>query len=567
MLPLSKTHPKLAKEAVDWDPSTVTAGIAKKVLWKCGVGHTWEARINNRAIKKYGCPICSGQQILPGFNDLATLCPEIAKEAYGWDPTNIAKYSNLKLEWKCELGHKWKSTVTNRTRRGDGCAVCSSHKTLSGFNDLATTDPELAKEAFGWDPAKLSRSSNKKMVWTCNSGHSWSAPLSNRAKGSGCPYCAGKKTLKGFNDLSSLNFELAKQATGWDPTTVTRSSNKRVSWKCSLGHIWKASISNRSKGDGCPYCGGKKVLKGFNDLASKHPEIAKQAYGWDPTTVTSWSSKKMQWQCSKKHIYTMVVSGKTNGNECAYCTNQKVLSGYNDIATTHPEIAKEAFGWDPAKYVLGTETKLIWKCNLGHIWKSRGVDRKRTKGCPYCSGAQVLTGFNDQKTLYPDIAKEAYKWNPEKVLPGSGKNVSWKCEFGHKWRTDVFHRTGKDKTGCPACSKTGFNPNLEGYLYFLNHDDWQMLQVGITNIPEDRINRHKRNGWEVLEIRGPMDGLLTQQWETAILRMLKAKGADLANEKIAGKFDGYSEAWSKSTFQVKSIKELMSVTEEFEEGR
>jgi hypothetical protein len=64
-----------------------------------------------------------------------------------------------------------------------------------------------------------------------------------------------------------------------------------------------------------------------------------------------------------------------------------------------------------------------------------------------------------------------------------------------------------------------------------------------------------------------MDGHLTQQWETAILRMLKAKGADLSNAKIAGKFDGYSEAWSKSTFEAKSIKELMRLTEEFEEPK
>lgn len=44
-----------------------------------------------------------------------------------------------------------------------------------------------------------------------------------------------------------------------------------------------------------------------------------------------------------------------------------------------------------------------------------------------------------------------------------------------------------------------------------------------------------------------------------------ATGADLLNETIAGKFDGYSEAWSKSTFEVKSIKELMQLTEEYEE--
>jgi hypothetical protein len=62
-----------------------------------------------------------------------------------------------------------------------------------------------------------------------------------------------------------------------------------------------------------------------------------------------------------------------------------------------------------------------------------------------------------------------------------------------------------------------------------------------------------------------MDGQLAKQWERAILRMLRVKGADLSNEKIARKFDGYLEAWSKSTFEVGSIKELIKLTEEFEE--
>jgi hypothetical protein len=94
-----------------------------------------------------------------------------------------------------------------------------------------------------------------------------------------------------------------------------------------------------------------------------------------------------------------------------------------------------------------------------------------------------------------------------------------------------------------------------------------MLQIGITNDPDTRLGNHKALGWETIELRGPMDGYLAQQWETAILQMLKAKGADLSNEAIAGKFDGYSEAWSKSTFEVKSIKELMRFTEEFEEKK
>ena len=120
------------------------------------------------------------------------------------------------------------------------------------------------------------------------------------------------------------------------------------------------------------------------------------------------------------------------------------------------------------------------------------------------------------------------------------------------------------KSGCPSCAEYGYDPNKKGWLYFLVQIQLQMYQVGITNFPEQRLKAHGSRGWEVIEIRGPLDGHLAQQWETAILRMLKAKGADLSNDKIAGKFDGYSEAWSKSTFKVKSIKELMTLTEEFE---
>ena len=104
--------------------------------------------------------------------------------------------------------------------------------------------------------------------------------------------------------------------------------------------------------------------------------------------------------------------------------------------------------------------------------------------------------------------------------------------------------------------------HLEKMLF--EHPNWIMFQIGITNYPVKRLASHKRIGWEVRELRGPMDGHLTQQWETAILRMLKAEGADLSNSKIAGKFDGCSESWSKSTFEVKSIKQLMKIAEEFE---
>lgn len=62
------------------------------------------------------------------------------------------------------------------------------------------------------------------------------------------------------------------------PQTVTYGSHKSAWWRCENGHEWKAAIYTRSDGARCPYCTGRKVMVGFNDLATQSPELARQ---WD----------------------------------------------------------------------------------------------------------------------------------------------------------------------------------------------------------------------------------------------------------------------------------------------
>jgi hypothetical protein len=434
--PLSVTHPELAKEADGWDPTQVSAGSQKNLQWRCKIGHVWLAIVNNRTRQKQGCPYCSGKRLVSGVNDLSSFAPHLVDEVDGWDASAIHRTSNKVMNWKCAIGHKWRASVSNRSLRGDQCPICSGKRVLPGYNDLATLQPEFAKEADGWDPTQVSKHSNKKVNWKCARGHKWRVSINSRSTfQTGCPTCSGQKILKGFNDLASINPSLANQAIGWDPSDTAQWSHKLVNWTCELGHTYKARIADRSSGDGCPFCTGKKVLIGFNDLETKNPILAQQACGWDPRTVTEFSNKSLTWQCQE----------------------------------------------------------------------------------------------------------------------------------GHKWKSSINHRS--NGRGCPSCAKSGFDPNKEGWIYFLVHNHWEMLQIGITNFPEQRLSTHRRSGWADIDIRGPMDGHLTQQWETAILRMLNAKGADLSNTKIAGKFDGYTEAWSKSTFEAKSIKELMRLTELFEESK
>jgi hypothetical protein len=230
------------------------------------------------------------------------------------------------------------------------------------------------------------------------------------------------------------------------------------------------------------------------------------------------------------------------------------------------QLVKEA-GFTPLEPYTNALTK--WKmrhdlCNSIVFPKLNSISNNlsKTPGCAVCAGQQVEAGLNDLMTTHPLIAIEAIHWDPTTVTSGSNQKKSWRCSEGHAWKARVAERTSGH--GCPSCAQSGFDPNKEGWLYFLSHPDWEMFQIGITNVPDDRLSTHKRLGWEVLELRGPMNGDLARQWETDILRILRKKNAVVGSTDIAGKFTGYTESWLKNSFPVDSIKDLMRLVRENE---
>ena len=154
-----------------------------------------------------------------------------------------------------------------------------------------------------FDSTRLALGSNKKVWWICSQRHEWTATPSNRSSGTGCPYCANRRVLKGYNDLQTLNAILASE---WNyeknkettPDSVTPQSHQTVWWKCSEGHEWQAAIYSRHSGCGCPYCAGRIVITGQNDLQTINPNLAKEwnyrrNNGITPSEVMPNSGKKI----------------------------------------------------------------------------------------------------------------------------------------------------------------------------------------------------------------------------------------------------------------------------------
>lgn len=316
-----------------------------KAWWICELGHEWRTSFAVRA-RGNGCPYCSGQKVLAGFNDLGTRFPEVAKE---WDyrgnggktPSMFTGGSSKKVSWVCKEGHRYEARIANRTTKGQGCPYCAHEKPIVGENDLATLYPQIAAE---WHPTKNGEkrpqdflpSSNKKVWWKCSEcEYEYQTMITNRTKGTGCKRCAGQVLIPGVNDLASQYPEIAAE---WDyernegvqPNQVFSQSNKTYAWKDRYGHTWMTSPNARVRGTGCPYCSGNEVWEGFNDLATTHPQIAAE---WHPrkngsllpTQVSKGYTKKVWFLCPDcDNSYDTYIGNKIKGyGKCPYCSPRK----------------------------------------------------------------------------------------------------------------------------------------------------------------------------------------------------------------------------------------------------
>lgn len=281
----------------------------------------------------------------------------------------------------------------------------------------------IKNKELGLDPYQVARGSNKKAWWICQKSHTWNAVIATRSKGIGCPFCSNRRVWRGENDLLTTHPQLSQQWHPYkngtlSPADVTAGSDKKVWWLGECGHEWLSRIANRTHGNGCPVCKNIKISKKISlfhisksgSLESTHPDLCTE---WHPTKngdllpsqLTAGSSKIIWWLGKCGHEWKASPFNRSRGTNCPYCSNQKVLSGYNDLETLFLNIALE---WHPERNgnltpatIVATSNKKVWwygKC--GHEWEQSVYSRtKEHHGCPICA-KRLQTSFPEQALFY-----------------------------------------------------------------------------------------------------------------------------------------------------------------------
>lgn len=343
---------------------------------------------------------------------------------------------------------------------------------------LIDTHPKLASEIVDVSVRNsIGTNSNKKVEWKCKKGHVWIAAVCDRTRkiATGCPYCAGKKVLNGYNDIATTHPTIVKHLVNKECAYLySAGSHEVVSWLCDKGHIFEAPIARvASKGIQCPYCAHKKPIVGENDLGSMFPDIAKELVDKTLSTkFTAFSNKKVDWKCSVcGQIWKASVNSRTGKSHsgCPYCSGNRRTIGKNDLHTLFPEIAKtlvdKSLGLSLGPY---SEREVLWHCSdCDSDYLDTAAHRIRANGrCPYCHNRRHRAGLNDLATLFPCLVAEMV--HPEQAVglaPHSEKQVEWFCENGHVYTARVANRTAVNSTGCPICSNNNSRSLEENDLF------------------------------------------------------------------------------------------------------
>ena len=414
---LMSQAPNLAQELHptknDITAEQLARSSTKKVWWLGKCGHEWMATVGSR-YSGGGCPICLKEFKVSYpekaiFYYLKRYLPVEVKENYRpkWLNNKELDIYIPELSFAIEYdGYNWhkdskldqeknvlcKINNINLLRIREEGSANINYNNVYYVNMKSEKDSELEdviKYVFGYILRNYGVSAEYKIDLTNDRNEIYDLMEMNRKK----------------NSLLYLYPHIAEK---WHPTKngritpeyVNAHTHRKYWWICPLGHTYDMAVKHKTEKDAqCPICSNHRVLKGYNDLETKRPDVIPK---WDfvkndelqPSEVTVTSNIKVWWKCEKGHSYQRIISHQTT----------------------------------------------------------------RESECPICSMRMLSKGINDLKTLYNDVALEwDYEMNgdanPEDFTPISKKRFNWKCmKCGKKWVTSISNRCVSG-TGCPSCAK------------------------------------------------------------------------------------------------------------------
>ena len=410
--------------------SSTYKNLRTKLKWRCADGHVWEASPDQIRHNNSWCPTCSynlGEEIVRIYFETIFLKPFPRKRPKWLKGLELDGYSSdlgLAFEHHGQQHYKQKKIYHKTTKEFEDQIsrdnrkreLCVKHKvtlfeipevpTLTPINEL----PQLLNSAF----KKINiRPEVSPLEVNIDAVH----VFSNHSK---------MKELK----------KIAKRRGGTLTSKSYLGMNIHLTWRCEIGHEWKAIPSSIISGSWCPICAGKIIIS-IEELR----KVAKQKGGKCLSRKYINANSKLRWQCAEGHKWEAIPYAVRNlGTWCPYCVGK-----HKTIDDAH-RIALKNNGACLSNNYVNIKSKLSWRCAKGHNWSASLGSIIGGTWCPVCAGTKKLT-IEDMHSLASKYEGECLSAS----YTNSNSHLHWRCSKGHDWNA----RPSNISKGhwCPYCAQ------------------------------------------------------------------------------------------------------------------
>ena len=357
-------------------------------------------------------------------------------------PKKKGPLNNEKAFWYCKECNGIYETQIYVKTKGYNCPYCTNRKVLTGFNDLKTKMPELAKEYSDENTIPVDEiyyKSGKRILWKCSKcGEKWETSAKQRVESrTGCPKCWNSRQIS-FPELAILYY---------CRTVFTNVEYRNKQFGIELD-VYIPEIKTAIEYDGGRWHKGNKIESdNVKDKKCKEEGIRLirvRAEGLGKTKSAETIYVKQNDKGIKKGLEELgtmlnvefdIDINRDIGKIFDLKKNEELQ---NSILVLGENIEKQ---WDyeknyplkPENFAAQSDTKVWWKCEKGHSYKQKIVKKYIGQNCPICAGKEIKKGENDFESNYPNHL-QMWDYGKNDVLPSqitkkSSKEVWWKCKI------------------------------------------------------------------------------------------------------------------------------------------
>lgn len=198
-------------------------------------------------------------------------------------------------------------------------------------------------------------------------------------------------------------------------------------------------------------------IQEIRDYLCEHPQYFSEQNNIEIIDIKSQYKYYFIADCGHEFLSYPCNAFRTGKLSCPFCTGRRVLKGFNDMWTTHPELASRLLNHeDGYKYSIGSNVKLAWLCqNCGRI--SYKTPNKMFYSRSYCQECNKTNSYGE-KFMVALLTQLCEGFQKEKIFDWS---KSKKYDFYLPYYQCIIEIHGKQHYSKSDFSKLGGKSYIE----------------------------------------------------------------------------------------------------------